>query len=917
MSVGKFPLHRGSRFLVKGVSYGTFEPDSDGLQFPPSRRVAGDFAMMAEAGINTVRIYTPPPLSLLDEAARHGLKVMVGLPWPQDVAFLDDPALCRQIRRDVDREVRRLAGHEALLMIAVGNEVPSSIVRWHGRERFERFLGDLYGTAKSAAPEQLVTYVNYPPTDYLELPFLDVVAFNVYLHRENELRAYLARLHHVAGNRPLLLAEAGADAHRNGEERQASLTAMQLRAAFEEGAWGAIAFNWTDEWWRGGHSIEDWSFGLVDRHRRPKLALGAVSRVFAHAPFPQEQRRTWPKVSVVVCVHNAAASLAGCLSAAEQLEYPDFEVLVIDDGSTDDTPVIAGRYDRVRLIRVPHGGLSAARNVGMTQACGEIVAYLDGDARPDPDWLSYLVQPFISSTVAAAGGPNVVPADDPWFSQCVARAPGGPQHVLLDDRIAEHVPGCNMAFRREALLALDGFNPSFVRAGDDVDLCWRLQARGWEIGFAPAALVWHEHRASLRSYWRQQVGYGESEAWLKPLHPGKFMGRSPIWHGHIYSALPFVRALRRSRINTGVWGSAAFPSVYRFGGRSFAYLPHSGRWQVASIGILASSLGMLFTPFHPFAVPLGMAGLVAIAITLIKCFGYALKTDIEALPGVTRAPLRRLLYRTVLAVLHFVQPLARTYGRVRGYLLPPKTCRSSVRQSAESPKSSQTRPQVGSAIRSLRLLTGASIQTKFWSEQRVSVELVLAKLTDWLRRSRAVDMIELDDGWRSDRDLRVSIGSLVCFDLRAVVEDHGSGKCLLRIATRARPTRLGGFLAGVAGVAALIAGVGALVSSPGITIIGLSIIAFAVPAGVWPVVKTASVVREAIAKVMKEMQTTPLSSRADSRRVHQARQDRAAEPTTPIGHVRAPVKSPDRALTTVSRLETASTASRPDTDQWR
>ena len=92
------------------------------------------------------------------------------------------------------------------------------------------------------------------------------------------LRRYLARLQHVAGNLPLLLSEAGADSIREGLAGQASLTAMQIRAAFAEGACGAVAFAWTDEWWRGGHDIEDWDFGIVDRKRNPKPALYAVSK---------------------------------------------------------------------------------------------------------------------------------------------------------------------------------------------------------------------------------------------------------------------------------------------------------------------------------------------------------------------------------------------------------------------------------------------------------------------------------------------------------------------------------------------------------------------------------------------------------------------------------------------------------------
>ena len=255
------------------------------------------------------------------------------------------------------------------------------------------------------------------------------------------LRSYLARLQHVAGNLPLLLAEAGADSIREGLDGQAELTAMQIRAAFAEGACGAIAFAWTDEWWRGGHDVDDWAFGLVDHDRRPKPAAAAVAEVFSEAPFSSAEQRTWPKVSVVVCAYNAADTLDDCLTSLDQLTYPDYEVIVVNDGSKDDTEAIARRYPFVRLITTPNNGLSAARNIGLSAATGAIVAYTDADVRVDPDWLTYLVQPFLHSDVVAAGGPNVVPADDPWVAQCVARAPGGPTHVLFDDRIAEHVPG--------------------------------------------------------------------------------------------------------------------------------------------------------------------------------------------------------------------------------------------------------------------------------------------------------------------------------------------------------------------------------------------------------------------------------------------------------------------------------------------
>src|SRR5262249_42947106 len=172
---------------------------------------------MAELGVNTVRTYTPPRRDLLDEAARNGLRVMVGLPWLQHVAFLDDRRLTRSIRREIVGRVAELADHPGVLSFALGNEIPPGVVRWHGRIRVENFLRDPYFDAKAAAPSSLFTYVNFPPTEFLDLSFFDICAFNVYLHRESDLRSYLSRLQNIAGHKPLLLAEAGADSIREGE----------------------------------------------------------------------------------------------------------------------------------------------------------------------------------------------------------------------------------------------------------------------------------------------------------------------------------------------------------------------------------------------------------------------------------------------------------------------------------------------------------------------------------------------------------------------------------------------------------------------------------------------------------------------------------------------------------------------------
>src|SRR6516165_534885 len=169
-AAGKFLFVGGEKFWVRGVTYGTFQPDLLGLQFPSPDVVNRDFAAIGRAGLNAVRVYTPPPLWLLTLAASHGLRVMIGLPWEQHVSFLDDPADRARIVDEMRASIRQYAGHPAVLCYAVGNEIPASVVRWYGRRRIESFLRQLCEMVRVEDPGALVTYVNFPTTEYLDLP---------------------------------------------------------------------------------------------------------------------------------------------------------------------------------------------------------------------------------------------------------------------------------------------------------------------------------------------------------------------------------------------------------------------------------------------------------------------------------------------------------------------------------------------------------------------------------------------------------------------------------------------------------------------------------------------------------------------------------------------------------------------------
>ena len=749
---GKF-LYRGrEKVYVRGATYGTFRTDAGGREIYDRAVVAGDFAAMAGHGINSLRTYTVPPRWLLDLAGEHGLNVLVGIPWEQHVAFLDDRRRARSIVRRVRSGVAACAEHPAVLGYTVGNEIPAPIVRWHGRRRTERFVEQLYDAAKDADPEGLVTYVNYPSTEYLELPFLDFSAFNVFLESRDRLDAYLARLQNLAGDRPLVLAEVGLDSRRNGEEQQAVALDWQIRAAFESGSAGTYVFSWTDEWHRGGHEVADWDFGLTDRSREPKPALAAVSRVFEDVPL--RSVRDWPSVSVVVCSHNGSRTIRETCEGLLELDYPDVEVIVVDDGSTDGTGDVAREYG-FRVISTENQGLSAARNVGWQAARGEIVAYIDDDARPDAHWLRYLAHTFVTTGHAAVGGPNVPRPEMGSVEACVAAAPGGPIHVLVSDTEAEHVPGCNLAVRRDVLARLGGFDPRFRIAGDDVDICWRMLDEGCTIGYSPAALVWHRRRDTVRGYLRQQRGYGRAEALLERKWPEKYnAGGHRTWSGRIYgSGSPVTLGRHVWRVYYGSWGTGLFQRLYQPGPSVVGSLPLMPEWWLllAVLGFVGL-LGLSWSPLL-FALPLLVAALI---VTLVEA-GLSARAS-------WRGRTRRPGVRALTASLYVLQPLARLVGRLSDGLTP-------WRRNGVS----------GFVLPRPRDLA-------VWSEQWHSPD---ERLQAILKSIQAHFVVPVRGGDYDRWDVECRGGMLGGARLRHTVEEHGGGRQLVRYRVWPRVSRLG------------------------------------------------------------------------------------------------------------------------------
>lgn len=258
-----------------------------------------------------------------------------------------------------------------------------------------------------------------------------------------------------------------------------------------------------------------------------------------------------PRASVVVCTRNRGRVLADSGAALMAIDYPPgrWEVLIVDNGSTDDTLEVAhaiarGRPDLVRVIEERELGLSATRNAGIRHAQGEIIAFADDDAFPDPEWLRTLAEALVRENAMVVGG-----AVEPWFQgelpdwfaghylAYVSAWEKGPE--IQELTYNDYPRGANMAFRREVFELFGyfsthlGYKGTSLVPGDEIELCLRVERGGGRILYVPGARVRHFTATErLTPQWleRRFAGQAESEAVLGWRHAGwKGLGRGLQW----------------------------------------------------------------------------------------------------------------------------------------------------------------------------------------------------------------------------------------------------------------------------------------------------------------------------------------------------------------------------------------------------
>jgi len=228
------------------------------------------------------------------------------------------------------------------------------------------------------------------------------------------------------------------------------------------------------------------------------------------------------RISVIISVRNAQKSIAKCLDSIFGVDYDNFEVIVVDDGSNDGTAQILKEFlPKIKVVTnlVSHGP-SAARNAAGLIASGELLAFTDADCLVHRQWLNELERCFVEYPLSvSAGGCQLLPIDAGSFQKKVQRlfekSAGMTDYIKSGSgmRLVHHNPSCNSIYKRDAFLREGGFLEG-LWPGEDVELDLRLRRKGYLIVFNPKAIVYHYRQESMKAFQRMMFRYGNAQGFL-------------------------------------------------------------------------------------------------------------------------------------------------------------------------------------------------------------------------------------------------------------------------------------------------------------------------------------------------------------------------------------------------------------------
>ena len=276
-----------------------------------------------------------------------------------------------------------------------------------------------------------------------------------------------------------------------------------------------------------------------------------------------------PRCSIVITAYNAVEDLPPCLDGLLAQDYPDFEIVLVDNASEDNTPEVAALYKQVRYVRLRvNRAITGGYNAGADYATGDILVFINADTVPQSGWLANLVQPLIeskdigltTSRILLADAPHLVNTcgnDVTWTGLTVCRGLGQQAEQWRRASEVSAVSGAAFAIRRELFYRVGRFDETFKFYFDDTDLSLRAQLAGYRIWYTPDSLIWHRYKPKFSA---NKVYYLERNRWfmmmkvmrrrtLLLLLPGLTLGEAMAW---LYALLQ-GRAYLKAKVESWEW----------------------------------------------------------------------------------------------------------------------------------------------------------------------------------------------------------------------------------------------------------------------------------------------------------------------------------------------------------------------------
>ncbi len=213
-------------------------------------------------------------------------------------------------------------------------------------------------------------------------------------------------------------------------------------------------------------------------------------------------------VSIIIPTYNGAKRIRKCLDAVTQQDYKnEYEIVVVDDGSKDNTAAVVEKYQAVRLVRQKNAGPAAARNKGAQHANGEIILFTDDDCVPKKDWLQQMLKPFADTKIVAAKG-GYLTKQSQLIARFVQLEYEDKYRLLEKESYIDFIDTYSAAFRREVFIKYGGYDHSFpVACAEDIELSYRMSSEGEKMVFQAKAQVYHTHPETLINYLKKKYKF--------------------------------------------------------------------------------------------------------------------------------------------------------------------------------------------------------------------------------------------------------------------------------------------------------------------------------------------------------------------------------------------------------------------------